>query len=69
MLRVAAILEPAATSKINHVSRSQPVCTAIQIALVQLLSEWGIVPHSVIGHSSGSYILCVKPRVKRLIKT
>lgn len=32
---------------------SQPACTAIQIALVRLLSVWGIRPFAVIGHSSG----------------
>lgn len=48
-----AILEPPATSQINHVTRSQPVCTAVQIALVDLLFKWGITPKAVIGHSSG----------------
>jgi len=48
-----AILEPKETSQINHVTRSQPVCTAVQIALVDLLSKWGITPKTVIGHSSG----------------
>ena len=32
---------------------SQPIGTAIQIALVDLLSIWGITPAAVIGHSSG----------------
>ena len=32
---------------------SQPACTAIQLALVQLLHSWGVRPHSVTGHSSG----------------
>lgn len=32
---------------------AQTVCTALQIALVELLSSWGISPSSVIGHSSG----------------
>lgn len=50
---VNAILEPKATSQINHVTRSQPVCTAIQIALVDLLAQWGVYPQVVIGHSSG----------------
>ena len=48
-----AILEPPATSQINHVTRSQPICTAVQVALVDLLAKWGITPKSVIGHSSG----------------
>ncbi|KAI1824887.1 reducing type I polyketide synthase 10 [Xylaria intraflava] len=33
--------------------RSQPCCTAIQIALIQLLSSWGIKPTVTVGHSSG----------------
>lgn len=32
---------------------SQPICTAVQIALVDLLSAWGIRPCAVTGHSSG----------------
>lgn len=32
---------------------SQPLCTALQIALVELLKSLGIVPNAVIGHSSG----------------
>ena len=47
------LLEPKATSQINHVTRSQPVCTAVQIALVKLLAQWGLYPRGIIGHSSG----------------
>ena len=50
---MAAILETKDTSNINHVTRSQPVCTAVQIALVDLLAKWGAAPKVVIGHSSG----------------
>ena len=48
-----AILEPSASSQISHVTRSQPVCTAVQIALVELLSRLGVTPKAVIGHFSG----------------
>lgn len=48
-----ALLDPKETSQIGHVTRSQPVCTAIQIAYVQLLAKWAISPVGVIGHSSG----------------
>lgn len=32
---------------------SQPACTAVQIALVDLLRSWGVNPVAVVGHSSG----------------
>lgn len=32
---------------------SQPLCTALQIGLVDLLASWNIYPSAVIGHSSG----------------
>ncbi|OQE44094.1 hypothetical protein PENCOP_c002G01853 [Penicillium coprophilum] len=41
------------TSEIDYPHISQPACTALQIALVNLLQSWGIRPASVIGHSSG----------------
>ena len=47
------LLAGAVDSHVSHPCRSQPVCTAIQIALVDLFSQWGIVPKLVIGHSSG----------------
>lgn len=31
----------------------QPICTALQIALVDLLASWDIFPHAITGHSSG----------------
>ena len=33
--------------------RSQPICTAVQVAYVDSLSVWGVKPSAVIGHSSG----------------
>lgn len=32
---------------------SQPLCTAVQIGLTELWRELGVVPDSVVGHSSG----------------
>jgi acyl transferase domain-containing protein/SAM-dependent methyltransferase len=40
-------------SKVNESAISQPLCTAIQIALVDALADLAIKPHSVLGHSSG----------------
>lgn len=48
-----AILEDSATSKINQATHSQPACTAIQVALVQLLASWDIRASATLGHSSG----------------
>lgn len=47
------ILDPPETSQIHNAARSQPVCTAIQIGLVDLLRAWGVRPSGVVGHSSG----------------
>jgi acyl transferase domain-containing protein/NADPH:quinone reductase-like Zn-dependent oxidoreductase len=41
------------SSRINEATLSQPCCTAIQIALVDLLKSWRIQPAIVCGHSSG----------------
>ncbi|KAI0146370.1 ketoacyl-synt-domain-containing protein [Xylariaceae sp. FL1272] len=40
-------------NKINSPDFSQPVCTALQIALVDLLRSFDVEPAVVIGHSSG----------------
>lgn len=39
--------------RINRPEASQPLCTALQIALVELLHSFGILPAVVMGHSSG----------------
>jgi len=43
----------AKTSQISEAHISQPSCTAIQLALVDLLRTWGVQPTAVAGHSSG----------------
>lgn len=40
-------------STIHRPEHSQPLCTALQIALVELLKSFGIAPNIVVGHSSG----------------
>uniref|UniRef100_A0A8H7K8X3 Carrier domain-containing protein n=1 Tax=Bionectria ochroleuca TaxID=29856 RepID=A0A8H7K8X3_BIOOC len=45
--------KPASDSKIHTAEMSQPICTAIQIALVETLRSWGVKPEAVLGHSSG----------------
>jgi acyl transferase domain-containing protein len=41
------------STKLSQAEYSQPICTALQIALVDLLASWGVAPHAVVGHSSG----------------
>lgn len=40
-------------ANLDPTERSQPVCAALQIALVDVLDSWHIVPAAVAGHSSG----------------
>lgn len=49
----ATLLEDAATSRVNEAEFSQPLCTAIQVAVVEQLLSWGIRPKVTVGHSSG----------------
>ncbi len=42
-----------AESRIDMSSYSQPICTALQIAIVDLLESWNITPSAIVGHSSG----------------
>ncbi|PNY25088.1 Polyketide synthase [Tolypocladium capitatum] len=47
------LLKGETQSCISRPHISQPVTTALQIALVDLMSSFGIVPSHVVGHSSG----------------
>lgn len=40
-------------SKLDQTRFSQPICTALQLALLEVLAQWGIKPAAVVGHSSG----------------
>jgi acyl transferase domain-containing protein/NADPH:quinone reductase-like Zn-dependent oxidoreductase/aryl carrier-like protein len=44
---------PKENSRLNKSEFSQPICTALQLALVELLGLWNIKPAAVCGHSSG----------------
>jgi acyl transferase domain-containing protein/SAM-dependent methyltransferase len=50
---VDELKKPAETSSLHQASISQPLCTAVQIALVAALRDIGIRPYAVVGHSSG----------------
>ncbi|CAG8958684.1 hypothetical protein HYFRA_00011526 [Hymenoscyphus fraxineus] len=47
------ILANSDSSRMSEAAISQPVCTAVQIVLVDLLGFAGIKLHAVVGHSSG----------------
>ncbi|KAG5984184.1 Type I Iterative PKS [Claviceps digitariae] len=43
-------------SNIGLAYLSQPCCTAVQLAMTDLLSSWGVKPNVVVGHSSGEIV-------------
>lgn len=47
------LLKDKAESRVSVAHISQPACTAVQLALTDLLKSWGIKPAAVAGHSSG----------------
>ena len=50
---IKELLADASSSRIGEARLSQPLCTAIQIMLVDILHEAGIRLKAVVGHSSG----------------
>lgn len=42
-----------ASSRINEHQLSRPLCTAVQVALVDTSTHWGLRPKALVGHSSG----------------
>jgi len=47
------LVKPLSSSNVYQAEYSQPLCTAIQIALVESFAFLGVKPSAVIGHSSG----------------
>ncbi|KAF2462908.1 uncharacterized protein BDR25DRAFT_298851 [Lindgomyces ingoldianus] len=47
------LLKPARHSRVNEAEFSQPLCTALQLALIDALAAVGVKPRAVVGHSSG----------------
>ena len=52
-MRKDEIMKPKDVSRLSKACISQPCCTAIQVALVDVLNSYGIIPQAVVGHSSG----------------
>jgi acyl transferase domain-containing protein len=52
-LSIAELLRSQDTTRLGETKYSQPVCTALQLAIVTLLEAWGIKPIATVGHSSG----------------
>lgn len=50
---VEELLRSKETTRLGQTRFSQPICTALQLALLDLLKCWGIEPTAVVGHSSG----------------
>jgi len=49
------------TTKINLPEYSQPICSAVQIAMVDLFRSFGVFPSVVVGHSSGEIAAALVP--------
>ncbi|KAK1561623.1 LOW QUALITY PROTEIN: beta-ketoacyl synthase domain-containing protein [Colletotrichum navitas] len=45
--------KPTETSLVTRPEMSQPLCTILQLGIVDLLDSWNISPTRVVGHSSG----------------
>lgn len=47
------LVEPRSAEHLRKPEFSQPLTTALQLAMVAVLSDWGVSPMAVVGHSSG----------------
>ncbi|KAL8912790.1 MAG: hypothetical protein Q9171_002248 [Xanthocarpia ochracea] len=47
------LVEPRSPELLRSPEFSQPLVTALQLVLMAILEDWGVVPQAVVGHSSG----------------
>ena len=47
------LVEPRNPELLRSPEFSQPLVTALQLVLMAILEDWGVTPHTVVGHSSG----------------
>ena len=50
---IEELLRSKDSSNLAETRFSQPICTALQLAILDLIAQWGIKPVAVVGHSSG----------------
>lgn len=50
---IAEMSESRTSEHLRQPEFSQPIVTALQIAILDVLKSWGVTPSSVVGHSSG----------------
>ncbi|PNY28233.1 Hybrid Polyketide synthase-nonribosomal peptide synthetase [Tolypocladium capitatum] len=50
---VAELRKTKETSLLGETLYSQTICTALQLAIVDLIECWGVKPSAIVGHSSG----------------
>lgn len=50
---VVDVLSDPNDRRIDAPEFAQPICTVVQVALVDLLESWGVQPGATVGHSSG----------------
>ncbi|KAH8819280.1 putative polyketide synthase [Xylogone sp. PMI_703] len=56
---LAELQKSAQDSQLHMGELSQPICTILQVALIELLQSWNIKPTAVVGHSSGEIAAAV----------
>ncbi|KAI3391820.1 hypothetical protein diail_6766, partial [Diaporthe ilicicola] len=56
---LSELTEPRSPEHMRLPQFSQPLVTALQLALMSVLEDWGVIPAAVVGHSSGEIAAAV----------